>query len=122
MKKIWIEQTDKRIELNKLQKRLSILNARIEKLEQSNDSQDTVQAVFNGLLDYIGLGEYFLDENKRLNIRLSKNYDISNEGRRISSAQRKILSLCYFFADIVSEVTQLQLDFHWYYIPITIYG
>uniref|UniRef100_B3EJU5 Protein CR006 P-loop domain-containing protein n=1 Tax=Chlorobium phaeobacteroides (strain BS1) TaxID=331678 RepID=B3EJU5_CHLPB len=37
-------------------------------------------------------------------LRLARDHDISGEGGRISSAQRKILSLCFFFAEILSEV------------------
>lgn len=78
--------------------------AEIERLENESPPHDVIRKVFNDLLNIIGLGEYTIDANKRLNIVVDKNYDISNEGSRISSAQKKILSLCYFFAEIVSEI------------------
>lgn len=108
MKKIWHEHTKDRQELNQFEKELSELNSKIQQLEEATKSQDTVQAVFNGLIDFMGLGEYFLDQNKHLYLKLDKSYDISNEGRRISTAQRKLLSLCYFFADVVSEVADVK--------------
>ena len=60
------------------------------------------------MLSFIGLSEYFIDKENRLNLKVDKEYDISNEGKRISSAQRKILSLCYFFAEIVSEIKDIK--------------
>jgi len=77
--------------------------AQIEKLELESTPSDTVKTVFNELLKYIGLGEYYLDNDKRLNLIIDKEYDISDQGTRISSAQKKILSLCYYFAELVSE-------------------
>lgn len=108
MKKIWGEHAKDRGELKEFEGQVLELNTKIAQLEESTKSQDTIQAVFNGLIDFLGLNEYFLDNNKHLNIRLEKSYDISNEGRRISTAQRKLLSLCYFFADIVSEVESVK--------------
>ena len=93
------KETDVSIRENKL---------RIEKLEKENPPQDTIRTVFNRLLNFIGLFDYSIDENKRLRIRIDKEYDISNEGKRISSAQRKILSLCYFFAEIISEIKDIK--------------
>jgi energy-coupling factor transporter ATP-binding protein EcfA2 len=103
----WTSYANERRQYTSLQKRLVEIDQRIQELEEDESSQDTVQAVFNGLLQYIGLTEYFMDTEKRLNIRLGRQYDISKEGNRISTAQRKILSLCYFFADIVSKVKRI---------------
>jgi energy-coupling factor transporter ATP-binding protein EcfA2 len=103
-KKMWLEYSSIREKINEMNNLIEENNNLINKLEKESPPQDTVNTIFNSLLSYIGLEEYFIDSNKKLNLRLDKNYDISSEGRRISSAQRKILSLCYFFAEIISEV------------------
>jgi wobble nucleotide-excising tRNase len=77
---------------------------RIVQAEESAPPSDTIRAVFNGLMEFMTVQDYFLDENRKLQIRLDKDYDISGQGVRISSAQRKLLSLCYFFAEMVSDV------------------
>ncbi len=103
-KKMWLDYSNIREKINKIKDLINENNKIIIKLETENPPQDTINAIFNNLLNYIGLEEYFIDSNKKLYLRLDKDYDISSEGRRISSAQRKILSLCYFFAEIISEV------------------
>ena len=89
------EQTNEEIETTRM---------RIEQLEEETSSQDTVNTVFNGLAEFIGLSEYYINQDRRLMLALNQDYDISDEGMRISSAQRKILSLCYFFAEIVANI------------------
>ncbi len=104
----WAGCSDQRKSIATIDRKLSELSARIEQLDSESPPKDTIRAVFNALIAFMGLGEYFLDENRRLSIRINRDYDISHEGRRISSAQRKCLSLCYFFAEVVSEVRSVQ--------------
>lgn len=104
MRKIWMSFETKRSEYYKLKKELNEIETKINELEKENQAQDTIQAVFNELLKFIGLDEYYLDANKKLHLKLEKDYDISSEGKRISTSQRKILSLCYYFSEIVSSV------------------
>ncbi len=80
-------------------------NEKIEELELQNEDINTIQEVFNGLVKFIGLEEYYLDENNKLQLKIESSYDISTEGGRISSAQRKILSLCYFYAELISTIS-----------------
>jgi wobble nucleotide-excising tRNase len=77
----------------------------IQRIGAENPPQDAVREVFNKLSSFIGLGEYSIDKDRRLMICVGENdqFDISQEGCRISSAQRKILSLCYYFAEIVAQ-------------------
>ena len=103
-KKMWIDNQSLREEIKKIQKLKTDNERNIEHLETQSPPKDTVNDVFNKLLKFIGLDEYYIDENRRLKIRIDKDYDISSEGKRISSAQRKIISLCYFFAEIISEI------------------
>lgn len=103
-KQMWLSNSSLRNEIKKIDELIASNEIKIKKLAIESPPQDVVKVVFNSLLDFIGLSEYFIDDNKRLKLRLDQEYDISAEGKRISSAQRKILSLCYFFAEIVSEI------------------
>ncbi|RLA84448.1 MAG: hypothetical protein DRG78_01400 [Epsilonproteobacteria bacterium] len=105
IKTLWEEKQDARDSFNKLNIHIEECNTRIEELEEKDEDINTIQEVFNGLLKFIGLEEYFLDSNNKLQLKIDANYDISNEGNRISTAQRKILSLCYFYAELISNVT-----------------
>ncbi len=58
----------------------------------------------SGLIDFLGLSEYRIANDKKLLLKLNKDYDISEEGGRISSSQKKLLSMCYFIAEIISEI------------------
>lgn len=104
MKSLWEEQKGLREQFNKLDSLLSLCNDKITEFETKNEDINTIQEVFNGLLKFIGLEEYHLDANNKLQLKIDSSYDISNEGTRISTAQRKILSLCYFYAELISEV------------------
>ena len=107
-KQMWIDNEDLRKDIKNIQQLIINKQNKIDELELQNPPQDTVREVFNNLLSIIGLYEYHIDENRRLKLKIDKEYDISNEGKRISSAQRKILSLCYFFAEIVSEISDVK--------------
>jgi hypothetical protein len=107
LKRTWREQEPLRSHISQLKRNIAGSDAKIALLEQSDQAQDTVQYVFNGLLSLTGITEYTLSGDHKLHLRLTSDYDISHEGGRISTAQRKILSLCYFFADVVSRVSNV---------------
>lgn len=107
-KEMWSNNSSLREDINQNKDLLRKIEEKIEKLEKENPPQDVIREIFNGLLNLIGLCEYSIDKDNRLNLIVDKDYDISNEGKRISSAQRKILSLCYFFAEIVSEIKDIK--------------
>ncbi|MDP3043918.1 MAG: hypothetical protein Q8N93_00710, partial [Bacillota bacterium] len=92
-KQMWIDNKSLRETIQQIQRLIGENTNKIEELEKQSPQQDVVKGVFNDLLSFIGLGEYFIDENRRLFLRIDKEYDISSEGNRLSSAQRKILSL-----------------------------
>ena len=104
MKVFWEEKKQLRNDFKKIVGLIEKSNTKIKELEVKNEDINTIQEVFNGLLKFIGLEEYYLDSDNKLQLQIDSNYDISNEGARISSAQRKILSLCYFYAELISEV------------------
>ncbi len=105
IKVIYDDKSKLRENFNNIKKLLEECSNRIDELEAKDEDINTIQEVFNGLLKFIGLGEYFLDSDNKLQLQINSSYDISNEGGRISTAQKKILSLCYFYAEIISEVT-----------------
>jgi hypothetical protein len=108
MKKEWIRFTATRDIMKQLDLKLEEVNTRIDVLEESIEPQDTNQIVVNELLKFIGLSEYYIDSNNKLSLRIDKGYDISKEGRRISTAQRKIISMCYYFAEIISSTQDIK--------------
>jgi wobble nucleotide-excising tRNase len=106
--KAWADCKEHRDAIRAIAKKLEEINPKISTLKEDSPPKDAIRGVFNRLTEFLSIGEYSLDESHRLQISLGKNYDISSEGVRISSAQRKLLSLCYFFAEIVSEISDLR--------------
>jgi hypothetical protein len=104
----WAACKEHREALSAIEKKLAETTPKLSKLQEESPPMDTIRGVFNRLIEFMAIGEYSLDENRRLQISIGKPYDISSEGVRISSAQRKLLSLCYFFAEIVSELRDVR--------------
>jgi len=107
MKELWENQSELREKFNKIDDLITTTNQKIEALEEQDEDITTIQEVFNGLLKFIGLEEYYLDKANALQLKIDQTYDISNEGVRISTAQRKILSLCYFYAELIANVNSV---------------
>lgn len=108
MREGWDEFNNTRDALSIAKTELGLLKTRIQQLEEETTSTDAIVVVFNELLNFVGLDEYFLTEDRKLHLKLDLEHDISSEGKRVSSAQRKILALCYFFAEIVSKVSDIK--------------
>lgn len=104
MRKIWDENKQLREDLANTDAGILQSREKIEELEKQEVRQDTICTVFNGLIDFLGLSEYRIANDKKLLLKLNKDYDISEEGGRISSSQKKLLSMCYFIAEIISEI------------------
>ncbi len=104
----WAACKEHRVALSTIDAKLAEIRPKIAKLQEDSPPMDTIRGVFNRLTELMAIGEYSIDENHRLQIRLDKEYDISSEGVRVSSAQRKLLALCYFFAEIVSELRDVR--------------
>jgi len=104
MKREWSKNTKLRTTVAFLRGQIAEVQGNIRRLEEEIPPQSLSQKIVNYLLEYMGLPEYFLDHESRLCLRIDKGYDISGEGRRISTAQRKIISLCYYFAELLCEV------------------
>jgi len=111
MKKEWNKNTANRLSIVQIENKIIEVNKEITAQKDLMPLQNTNQKIVNQLLEYIGLCEYHLNDENKICLKLDKDkiYDISKEGKRISTAQRKILSLCYFFADVLSEVTDLKV-------------
>lgn len=106
-REIWKKNENRRVDYKKTISEIKAVEDEIEELEKKEVNQDTICTIFNGLIDFLGLSEYQISSDKKLIIKLNKDYDISTEGNRISSAQRKILSICYFVAEMISEIKTL---------------
>ncbi len=101
---LWESNVALRSDYDSISKDYNAIQKQIEELEQGLSNQNTVNTVFNSLIHFIGLPEYSINNENKLVLVLNKEYDISNEGKRISAAQRKMLSLCYYFAEIIGEL------------------
>ncbi|GHV93101.1 hypothetical protein AGMMS50268_36040 [Spirochaetia bacterium] len=108
MKAAWLKSSGERDNIKRINDELKVLNEEISGIEDSLGEQNTMQIVVNNLLQYIGLSDYYINPENRLCLKLDRGYDISNEAKRISTAQKKIISLCYFFAELLAEVKKIQ--------------
>lgn len=104
MSELWVKSTNDRETLKETVKDVQLLEKEIEEIENLEIDQETISSIFNNLISFLGLSEYKINNDKKLILSLNRDYDITKEGGRISSAQKKILSLCYFFAEIISEL------------------
>jgi len=104
MRDIWDNSKSLRDDYINTEQEIGEIQKDIIELEKQEINQDTICTVFNGIIDFLGLSEYHINNDKKLFLKLNRDYDISEEGGRISSAQKKILSLSYFFAEIISEL------------------
>lgn len=104
MSDIWINNNDKRKNINETVAEIITVENEIKEIEKLEIDDETICTIFNGLISFLGLSEYKINIDKKLVLSLNREYVITNEGSRISSAQKKILSLCYFIAEIISEL------------------
>ena len=108
LKQAWNKARSIRETIVALQESAAKQKLEIKRLEELIPPQTMSQKIVNDLLDYMGVSEYYLDHNSSICLRLDKGYDISREGKRISTAQRKIISLCYFFAEVFAEASHIK--------------
>ncbi len=104
MRNIWDDNARLREDYINTAQEIKEIQKNIIELEKQEINQDTICTVFNGIIDFLGLSEYHISNEKKLILKLNRDYDISHEGGRISSSQKKILSLSYFIAEIISEL------------------
>jgi hypothetical protein len=85
-----------------LTKEIDILNKKIE--ESSNSvSNNSIPGFFNIIIRILGLAKYELNKDSLLFLKLDNNFDISQEGFRISAGERKIIAFSYFLAEVLAS-------------------
>ncbi len=66
-------------------------------------SNDRIPGFFNQIIRILGIYKYELNQNSVLILKLTDNFDISKEGYRISTGERKFIALSYFLAEVLSS-------------------
>lgn len=92
-----------------LRERYLEINSDIEELKKKIDessvhsSNDSIPDFFNQIIRILGINKYELNRESSLILKLDNNYDISKEGYRISSGERKFIALSYFLAEVLAS-------------------
>jgi AAA domain len=75
----------------------------LSELPQSGSGHRTV-GLFNQIIKQLGVRKYKLTDQSRLVLKLHREHDISNEGFRISTGERKCIAFSYFLAEVLFSV------------------
>lgn len=67
-------------------------------------SSDQTHVFFNRIIRCLGIHKYELDENSNLLLLLETDHDITSEGYRISTGERKFIAFSYFLAEVLASV------------------
>lgn len=68
-------------------------------------SNDKTADFFNQIIQLLGVYKYELNEKSNILLKLEDSYDISKEGFRISTGERKFIALSYFLAEVLASVS-----------------
>jgi hypothetical protein len=66
-------------------------------------SNNKIPDFFNQVIKILGISKYELSQESLLVLKLENNFDISNEGYRISAGERKIIAFSYFLAEVLAS-------------------
>lgn len=77
-----------------------------EELTQINEEPTSDQTIvfFNQIIKFLGLYKYELNSSSNIILKLEDDYNINEEGYRISSGEKKFIALSYFFAEVLASV------------------
>lgn len=77
-----------------------------EQLSQVGDqiAGDKTVDFFNSIIKCLGIHKYELSEDSKLILKLHAQHDISKEGFRISTGEKKFIAFSYFLAEVLSSV------------------
>lgn len=67
-------------------------------------SNDRTVHFFNQIIKILGVNKYELSETSSMILKINAGYDISKEGYRISTGERKFIAMSYFFAEVLASV------------------
>lgn len=93
-----------------LRDRLNTLRTELQKTEEQLSelpdviSGDKTIGFFNQIIRYLGIHKYELTDDSKLVLKLDHDYDISNEGFRISTGEKKFIAFSYFLAEVIASV------------------
>ncbi len=90
--------------LKQVKQELKENRERFEELASSISNDRTVD-FFNQIIQILGIRKYELNDESSIVLRLDEDHDISEEGFRISSGERKYIALSYFFAEVLAAVS-----------------
>lgn len=86
-----------------LKSELEVQEAKYSELASSMSNDRTVH-FFNKIIKILGINKYELNETSSIILKINTGYDISKEGYRISTGERKFIAMSYFFAEVLSSV------------------
>jgi regulator of replication initiation timing len=66
-------------------------------------SNNKIPDFFNQIIKIFGISKYELSRESLLILKLENDFDISNEGYRISAGERKIIAFSYFLAEVLAS-------------------
>lgn len=81
---------------------IETLKMEIEKTSLTT-SNNNIPSFFNQIIKILGITKYELNSESILYLRLEKDFNINNEGYRISDGERKFIALSYFFAEVLAS-------------------
>lgn len=67
-------------------------------------SNDRTIDFFNQIIRFLGINKYELNDLSSIILKIDNDYDISQEGFRISTGERKFIAMSYFFAEVLASV------------------
>lgn len=67
-------------------------------------SNDRAIDFFNQIIKILGLNKYELNDKSSIILKIDDKYNISEEGFRISTGERKFIAMSYFFAEVLASV------------------
>jgi hypothetical protein len=80
------------------------LKEKLQTVSQASSSNRTID-FFNQILRILGIHKYELNEKSNIILKIKNAYDISKEGFRISTGERKFIALGYFLAEVLASVS-----------------
>ncbi len=102
MYELWCDKT-LREKKTEIEEEIIVKNEKYSELSESI-SNDRIVDFFNQIIKFLGINKYELNDSSFIILKIDNDYDISQEGFRISSGERKFIALSYFFAEVFASV------------------
>lgn len=88
---------------NELEKDIEQKEIRYSELSNAI-SNDRAIDFFNQIIKILGINKYELNDESSIILKIDDEYNISEEGFRISTGERKFIAMSYFFAEVLASV------------------